>query len=81
MPSVAKLQKETVPTANWSDLWVLGYLTEAKKRRILFTKMPPSWHRTIQLTATSRELQLARQSRYSNGDKPLSNTGKPRKGR
>jgi len=57
MPSVDKLQKETVPTANWADLWVLGYLAEAKKRRILFTKMPPSWHRTIQLTDTSRELQ------------------------
>jgi len=57
MPSVTKLQKETVPTANWADLWVLGYLTEAEKRRILFTKMPPSWHRTIQLTDTSRELQ------------------------
>jgi len=37
MPSVAKLQKETVPTANWADLWVLGYLTEAEKRRVLFT--------------------------------------------
>jgi len=23
IPSVIKLQKETVPTANWSDLWVL----------------------------------------------------------
>jgi len=57
MPSVAKLQKETVSTANWADLWVLGYLTEAEKKRILFTKMPPSWHRTIQLTDTSRELQ------------------------
>jgi len=33
--SVLKLQKETVPTANWSDLWVLGYLTEAEERRIL----------------------------------------------
>jgi len=42
IPSVLKLQKETVPTANWSDLWVLGYLTEAEERRILFTKMPPS---------------------------------------
>jgi len=57
VPSVLKLQKETVPTANWKDLWMLGYLTEAKKRRILFTKMPSSWHRTIQLTDTSRELQ------------------------
>ena len=57
MTSVAKLQKETVPTANWTDLWVLGYLTEAEKRRIMFTKMPPSWNRTIQLTDTSRELQ------------------------
>jgi len=55
--SVLKVQKETVPTANLSDLWVLGYLTEAKERRILFTKMPPSWHRTIQMTDTSRELQ------------------------
>jgi len=57
MTSALKLQKETVPTANWSDLWVLGYLTEAEQRRILFTKMHPSWHRTIQLTDTSRELQ------------------------
>jgi len=57
MPSVAKLQKETVSTANWTDLWVLCSLTEAEKRRILFAKMPPSWHRTIQLTDTSRELQ------------------------
>jgi len=57
IPSVLKLQKETVSTANWKDLWVLGYLTEAEKRRILFTKMPPSWHKMIQLTDTSRELQ------------------------
>jgi len=57
MPSALKLQKETVPTANWPDLWVLGYLTEAEERRIPFTKMPPSWHRTIQLTDVSRELQ------------------------
>jgi len=57
MLSVAKLQKETLPNANWADLWVLGYLTEAEKRSILFTKMHPSWHRTIQLTDTSRELQ------------------------
>jgi len=57
IPSVLKLQKETVPTANWSDLWVLGHLAEAEQRRILFTKMPPSWHRMIQLTDASRALQ------------------------
>jgi hypothetical protein len=57
IPNVAKLQKETVATANWKDLWVLGYLSEAEKRRILFSKMPPSWHQTIQITDTSRELQ------------------------
>jgi len=34
MPSVLKLQKETAPTANWADLWVLGYLAEAEKRRM-----------------------------------------------
>jgi hypothetical protein len=57
IPNVSKLQKETVPTANWKDLWTLGYLTEAEKRRILFSKMPPQWHRSIQKTDTNRDLQ------------------------
>jgi len=56
-PSVLKLQKATVPTANWKDWWILGALTEAEKMRILFTKMSPSLNRTIQMTGTSRELQ------------------------
>jgi len=57
MTSALKLQKETAPAANWTDPWVLGCLTEAEQRRILFAKMPPSWNRTIQLTDASRELQ------------------------
>jgi len=57
IPNVGKLQKETISTANWKDLWVLGYLSEAEKRRIILTKMPGKWYKSIQLTDTSRELQ------------------------
>jgi len=55
--SVIKLQKETVPTANWKDWWIMGSLTEADIRRILFSQMPPLWNRTIQMMDASRELQ------------------------
>ena len=57
IPSVDKLKTEIVESASWKDWWILGYLSEAEERRMLFSKMPAKWHNTIQMTDHNREMQ------------------------